>query len=748
MSSFFQDADIAQIGYSAGSIMSHNDLYSNFLRTVPSDAYDAKIAADVIYNNFGWDRCVVFSATEDTDSADSYVEFFEEAAFLGIDIVASEFFPVDEFDYSTLIKDALTYDPRVIVLLMQPQNTASFMIQAYAQGLVKEGVTVIGTSLSAPSNLLSYFNTTLNSTSLMKDFLAHNVTSLMKGFLAISPQMNWTTTASGSAFLERFRQQPDTISYDTNGVPICNNGTDDDGHFFLYKQYINYDVNKPYRCAGIEFSKMDASNIYLTSAFAYDAVHAMARGLNKMVYTSPFPGFSGRILKKALIDNISFEGATGTIAFSAGRTSFNTYGIGDRLIGLRYQLLNFNDAAFAAGQVMLQHVGDIDVTSGLLTLCDAFTSTTGCVSLQYNSLDNSLPSDSPPDIANEIPEGLQLTLTIIAAVLMVLSAASIGFLLYQAWKAYQDALDHDVKSAWKKATKYLLVKCTLFGCILGCGRVLVSTYNVDSSVCVARVWFVHLTFLFMVGSIMARMERLNLIINTKGFQKVTIDELTAFYWFACAALVDIIYLAITTGVGNYQPAQIFTVSITGQKTYSASCSADVPAIEYVLLGFEFLALFLCLGLCAATANAPKAVNETSTNVRITIGVALFFVAYVIQVFDADINPVTMRAVVSCVFLVSVVITLLLTMIPKISNFSKERGRRGTASRMKSRDGGSYSSHMKPEEVLGGILSKYNSLERDNKIEMCAKHIEIWRNLLVDMEISEERDPKDAIIVHH
>jgi hypothetical protein len=122
-------------------------------------------------------------------------------------------------------------------------------------------------------------------------------------------------------------------------------------------------------------------------------------------------------------------------------------------------------------------------------------------------------------------------------------------------------------------------------------------------------------------------------------------------------------------------------------------------------------------------------------------VALFFVAYVIQTFDPEIDPVIMRAVVAFVFLICIAITLTLTTIPKIQSVREGKGKR-TGSRMK---GGSGSSSMtaKPEEVLGAILTKYNTLEKDQKLEMCIKHIEVWRNMLVDVEISEERRPGNA-----
>ena len=124
--------------------------------------------------------------------------------------------------------------------------------------------------------------------------------------------------------------------------------------------------------------------------------------------------------------------------------------------------------------------------------------------------------------------------------------------------------------------------------------------------------------------------------------------------------------------------------------------------------------------------------------EVSFGVALFFVAYVIQQLDPNMDALIIRAVIAYAFLVCAYSTLLFTMLPKIQSVIEGKGKRGTASRAKSGGSGSYSSTLKPEEILGAILTKYNALEKEQKIEMCVKHIEIWRNMLVDVEISEER----------
>ena len=332
MATFFQDMDIAQVGYNPSSTMSHNDLYKEYLRVTPSNALDGSFLAKILVQEFNWKRVAVFSASDDIDSADLLLEFATEAAINDVRIVTTELISIDTTDLSPFIAHAAQFEPRVILLLMPQQNSVMFLQQAYQQGLLKEGVTVVGTTYSAPTSM-SAFNAT------------DDVAAMMKGFLALEANFNWTNTAKGQDFLQRFQALPNSISYAADGTPICHNNTDDDGSFYLYKARLNYDPNLPYVCGGIIPSTFNASNIYLFTAYAYDAIQVLAIGLHYMIYNSSSSSLSGAIMKQAMIDYISYEGVTGLITFSSGRTPLGNYGNGDRIDGFSYTIQNFNEQA-------------------------------------------------------------------------------------------------------------------------------------------------------------------------------------------------------------------------------------------------------------------------------------------------------------------------------------------------------------------------------------------------------------------
>ena len=79
------------------------------------------------------------------------------------------------------------------------------------------------------------------------------------------------------------------------------------------------------------------------------------------------------------------------------------------------------------------------------------------------------------------------------------------------------------------------------------------------------------------------------------------------------------------------------------------------------------------------------------------------------------------------------------LLPKVFGFKVNGGaivgsRRngGSSARNKGSDVSSF--HMRPEEVLGNLLSKYNTLTKEMQIATCIKHIELWKQLMVDAEI--------------
>lgn len=585
-----QDADVIQVGYNPGSLMSHNELYSTFLRIVPPGAYDGKFIAQNIQQQFGWSRIALFTVSDDVDSLDCMTEFTEEAALRGLNILSTALYPMNTPDLTSRLVHAALTEPRVIILIMPPQNTVMFLQQAFKNGLLMEGVTVIGTSYSAPTTMTSFFNET------------DDIGSMMKGFLVFQANLNWTTSVSGKAFVKRYQSWPASISY-SNNMTFCSNETDDEGYFTIYEQHLIFNASLPYICGGIIPSSYTSATISVSTAYVYDALQALARGLDIMVRnaTSPITKISGRALKRIIVDHVRFEGVTGTVSFSSGRTSSSNYGYGDRIDRVPYLLSNFNNASFAKTGNPFRTIGYYDADM-VYTACDPALDAS-CSKPIYNTIDNSIPSDSPAPIHMNVPVGVSSAIIALASIFMLITAVCMVFVAY-----------HRNDSAFKALQPYLLLG-TLTGCLMCCAEMIVEALSVDETTCSARVWLVHLSFFLILGSILAKIYRIHLIINASGLKKVVVSEMFALYTFLAGLSFFLVYLIILTTVGNPSPTESFTVSPIGLRTYESYCKMTQPGVEYFLFALELLMIVAAIGINVAVSNAPKKIHVSAVELR-------------------------------------------------------------------------------------------------------------------------------------
>lgn len=70
-------------------------------------------------------------------------------------------------------------------------------------------------------------------------------------------------------------------------------------------------------------------------------------------------------------------------------------------------------------------------------------------------------------------------------------------------------------------------------------------------------------------------------------------------------------------------------------------------------------------------------------------------------------------------------------------------RRNEGSSARNKGSGAISFHAKPEEVLGNLLSKYNTLTKEIQITTCIEHIELWKQLMLDAEILDREETTEV-----
>ena len=72
------------------------------------------------------------------------------------------------------------------------------------------------------------------------------------------------------------------------------------------------------------------------AALTYDAAYTLAYGLDNLIKTGT--EYNAENLKLSIINNVSFNGASGNVNIYKGLPEFNYYAQGDRQVGLHYKV--------------------------------------------------------------------------------------------------------------------------------------------------------------------------------------------------------------------------------------------------------------------------------------------------------------------------------------------------------------------------------------------------------------------------
>jgi len=304
----------------------------------------------------------------------------------------------------------------------------------------------------------------------------------MKGLIGVIPDIDITTPEFRS-FVQRWRAQPPTISYDKNGVPICDNSTDDGSGAFLYKGQADGKSTSPYTCTGLVFSSFpaDGSTLTNTSLFQYDAVYAAAHALHTYLYDmeADYSTLRSTRFRDNVFTNVSFTGVTGTIAISDGLSGPRSHGAGDRRVGAYYRIVNYqvctaDGAQYPCGAT----IGSYHSENGFRDCVSSGYKS--CGSVVYNTADNTQPLDWPNPVRIYMHINYQIILWLAASLcaLLVLSFTAMVLLFH--------------KAPIIRASQPTMLYLVLFGCTLGVARIIVFIYPLTSARCVTVLWLGHL----------------------------------------------------------------------------------------------------------------------------------------------------------------------------------------------------------------------------------------------------------------
>eukprot|EP01041_Mallomonas_annulata_P005118 gene5118-10239_t len=639
----FTPFKVVNVDYGANaSELSHGGTYPYFTRTCASNGFEGRILARLIKQQYGWTNVNLFS-TADTYGTDTSLEFLDEAMKLGLNVEHKFNFWPGTKDFKDSIDSTKTTGVlTVFVLLMKSVDAGTFLEAGYNAGLFTQGTQILGTQF------------VVNPATWKSMSTGAPVAKIMKGVIGITPILD-RDTSTFTTFMKRYLAQPSSKTVDIDGTVSCNHRKDDDGHTFLYQDKV---TTKASECAGLDFSSLavDGSDVPDSAVFAYDAVLGLANGLHIVLYENGNVNFTGDDLTAVMLGGMTYTGASGRINFFAGYGGAEGYALGDRQIGLKYRILNFNPQLYHAYSKIatgaVRTLGTWNADHDTYQLCD-MDYDDSCSEPVYNSNGGELVDDTPTVIEVQLSD----------VVRNALRAGGALCLFVVLWFLFIVLLFMDTRLIKSAQPSILLI--ILFGAATASVRVFVATLDITDSVCIAGKWLGHLSFALVFGAMIVRTWRVSKVVNG-GFSKVRITKERMHMLLAAAVGLFCVYLAIDTAVGR--PHRAYEETYDGHNNVrQIKCKNADETTTMVLFAVEGIFLIYGAKLTWNNKNVPSAVDDSKY-----ITLALYLVIFVCAVtfpivfLSIDPTPENLIIIMATGFIFATVGCLVLMFAPKTS----------------------------------------------------------------------------------
>lgn len=277
------------------------------------------ILQNILCHHYNASRIVVFAANDEFGTKAAMES--GDGTYCPMDNLATYLFAYSVTDFSSIITNAINTDATIFLFFCGPENAAQIMEQGYNMGLFHKGTQMFGSKQLLTADLFQYFSEDAN------------IEAIMKGFIGLDywPDYSVTRTPEGLKFLERFYGHSETIT-------TCSQIKDMTNRTFLYR---NGDSSSG-PCHGLNYSSYRTSTSSLDSfvALTYDATYLLAYGLQALIEMDK--PMNGKNMIDVLMNNVSFDGATGFVQVYIGMPLFAYYAFGDREVGHHYRLRNFH----------------------------------------------------------------------------------------------------------------------------------------------------------------------------------------------------------------------------------------------------------------------------------------------------------------------------------------------------------------------------------------------------------------------
>jgi hypothetical protein len=574
---------LAVLSIASSGLFDQWSIYPSVINTRPLVSRQGMVVQNMIcLSNVR--KIVVFVGTDEDDI--QMINQFQDEGLCELDIMAVISIRADLEDMSVEIKQALAFGARYFVNFLTAEQNAGLLEQGYDAGLFHDS-TVIYASTSGATNITQYFSAETDVARVMTGFI----------YFEYIPNYYMGRTKESLSFARRWKEQPSRSGQVVGGTQVCDQTKDDNGNF-IYQVY----WNKTTVCTGLDFDGYDVSgsDILPQTALSYDSAIFLAMAMdmaikNGLNYKDP------NTIVNLMIYNLTHNATTGPLGIFAGYAKYNYNGKGVRSAGTQYTAYNFNPSRYTSGSDdFMVNIGRFDGDQRVFVPCspvDYFQCFPPVYSGETDGSYNIPPSDTPPVIIFEIPMAFTSLCYLLSGIvtLMVLAFGLFTF-------------THR-RSKVIKASQPMLLWCILIGGLISALRIFFGALPNSDAVCSAEVWFGHLGFIVMIGSLFVKSYRVHCIVNTRKLVRVTFSALHAFRILLAIVLATVVFLIATQLVGKPIMRAEATV-VANQETDVRFCALEFPQFQTALFVMEGFLLAISFRVCWEIRHVPDIVNES------------------------------------------------------------------------------------------------------------------------------------------
>ena len=468
--------------------------YSVHLNAIES--YDGHVLQDILCNYYQYSIISVFN-TNDVYGINSFNELTNEE-YCRFNILGNYVFSTTTTDFSAYIDNAKVSGAFIFVILTSAEVAAQILTQGNEFGLFTTGTQIFAGSKITTTDIFDYLidldvingmigvqYDPVGSLTLKKSLL--NNKQSLNHINSLTQISTMTQNISGLMFFNKWIQQNYTGPSYQYEKYICNKLLDDSNEQYLYQ---NFNGSK---CIGLNFSSYNIHtkipNPY--ALLTYDATYTLAYGLNHLLNNNI--AINSHNLNDIILHNISFEGASGSIKFNSIDDSNDRT---TRVTGINYKIMNFQL------KLQLNHSNQFSTIGLWNSMNKMQTNCNECISPVYNTDSNELPNQSKQSIYIILPKIYSISLLIIAIIVLLMTIFLIIFFILKQ------------KHKLIKASQPIMIGIILIGQLFSAIKILiVALFPITDMTCNLGLWFAHLAFVLVFGSLFVKTYRVDCIVN-------------------------------------------------------------------------------------------------------------------------------------------------------------------------------------------------------------------------------------------